>query len=93
MAPIREYLCDYFGHQFDAIVLTQDPDQYRHAECRCGSDAKLRPALIGGYKGDMGGSSSRPKRSTAMPSKKAFTGKPGQVDEPECGQLDLEGIE
>ncbi len=93
MAPLREYQCQYCGHEFIELVMSQDPDEYRFFECRCGSKAKLLPAMIGGYKGDMGGSSSRPKRSTAMPSKKAFTGKPGQVDEPECGQLDLEGIE
>ncbi len=85
MAPFREYLCTYCNHQFEEIVYSQDPEEYKYALCRCGSKGELLPALIGGYHGNMGGSSSRPKNSTAMPRKKAFTGHPGNEGEPDSG--------
>lgn len=75
MPPIREYLCDSCGHQFDSVVFSSDPTEYRRAECRCGDEATLLPSMIGGYSGNTGTASVRPKNSTAMPSKKAFTGK------------------
>lgn len=85
--PLRDYLCTYCGHEFTELVMSKDPEDYQTYECRCGSRAQLLPAMIGGYQGNMGGSSSRPKHSTAMPSKKVFTGHPGNEGEPE-GNLD-----
>lgn len=79
---LREYLCSYCGHQFEEIVYSKDPEAYVTSDCRCGSKAELLPSLIGGYNGNMGGSSTRPKNSTAMPKKKAFTGHPGNAGEP-----------
>lgn len=80
--PMREYLCDYCGHQYDTLVFATDPEDYEYDTCRCGSKAKILPSLIGGYTGNMGGSSSRPKNSTSMPKKKAFTKHPGNEGEP-----------
>lgn len=90
MPPIREYLCSYCGHQFDEFVSSRDPGEYQSFACRCGSRADLLPAVIGGYTGNMGGASSRPKNSTAMPSKKAYTGHPANVDEPESKQQEFD---
>jgi putative FmdB family regulatory protein len=73
--PIREYICDYCGHQFDEIVYSKDPELYKTAECRCGSYAKLLPATIGGVNG-VSLSGARPKNSGAKPSAKAFTKQP-----------------
>ena len=61
--PYREYLCDYCGHQFEELSYSKDPEEYALTDCRCGSKAKVLPALIGGYHGNMGGSSSRPKNT------------------------------
>lgn len=88
MAPIREYLCDYCGHQFEEMIWSSDPENYRTHECRCGSKATVLPAMIGGYQGNMGGASVRPKNSTAMKSRKAFTKHPGNQGEPEEGTED-----
>jgi DNA-directed RNA polymerase subunit RPC12/RpoP len=74
--PLRDYLCNYCGHEFEKIVYSHDPDEYATAECRCGSKAKLLPSLIGGYQGDTGGGSTRPRHSTSMPKKSVFTGNP-----------------
>lgn len=84
--PLREYICNYCNHQFEEFVMSHDPDEYKTAECRCGSRAALLPAMIGGYSGSTGGSSTRPKNSTSMKSKKAFTGHPGTQGEPDNKQ-------
>lgn len=73
MAPLREYLCDSCGHQFDEIVPAGH--SYKHYKCRCGEEAEVLPSMIGGYQGNMGGSSTRPKNSASMKKGKAFTGK------------------
>ncbi len=94
MAPIREYLCDYCGHQYETLVYGQDPEDYATDECRCGSKAKVLPPLIGGYQGNMGPSSVRPKNSTSMPKKDAYTGLPKkEVKEPEQLEFDFDGGE
>lgn len=72
--PLRDYQCSYCGHEFEEVVRSRDPDEYRYAECRCGSKAEVLPALIGGYTGAMGGASTRPKNSTSMQRAKVFTG-------------------
>lgn len=71
MPPLREYQCNYCGHEFEEVVSSRNPEDYQTAECRCGSKAKVLPALIGGYKGDMGPSSVTPRRAAAMPGKKS----------------------
>jgi len=72
---IREYLCGDCGYQYEEMVQSQDPSIYRSSQCpHCEAEADLLPAIIGGYNGNMGGSSTRPKNSTSMKSKKAFTG-------------------
>lgn len=81
--PIREYLCNYCGHQFEELNYSGNPEVYGRTECRCGSKAELLPSVIGGYTGSSGGASTRPKNSTAMPSKRAFTKHPGNQGEPE----------
>lgn len=86
--PYREYLCNYCGHQWDELVYSTDPKEYRTAECRCGSKGELLPSIIGGMQGSFG--TPRRKNSTAMGSKKAFTGHPGNEGEPENEQLELE---
>jgi len=80
--PLRDYQCLYCGHEFEEIVRSQDPDDYKYAECRCGSKAEVLPALIGGYSGAMGGASTRPKNSTSMARGKVFTRHPGNQGEP-----------
>lgn len=90
MSPIREYLCNYCGHQFEEVQWTIVPEEYETTECRCGSRAKVLPALIGGYFGNTGGSSTRPKNSTSMPKKKAYTKAPETYDEPTKEQLEQE---
>lgn len=78
--PLRDYLCHYCGHEFTELVYDTEPEEYAVVECRCGSKAKVLPALIGGYSGNMGPSSTRPKNSTAMPKKKVFTGNQGEPE-------------
>lgn len=90
--PLREYLCDYCGHQFEEFVISKEPGDYAFFECRCGSKAAVLPAMIGGYRGNTGSSSTRPRNSTSMPKKKAYTGHPGNEGEPET-QLELPGLE
>lgn len=81
MAPLREYLCKYCAHQFEVLVYAMDPEEYKYSECPyCESKAKVLPALIGGYQGNMGGASTRPKNSTSKASKKAFTKVPDTKD-------------
>ncbi len=82
MPPYRDYLCDYCGHEFSDLNYSQDPDEYRTAECRCGSSAKVLPSLIGGVNG-VSLSGARPKSSGSRPGKKVFTGNPGNQGEPE----------
>lgn len=73
--PFREYLCDSCGHQFEELVKSTNPEDYKFFECpHCGEDALVLPALIGGYQGNMGGGSTRRKYSSAMPKGKVFTG-------------------
>lgn len=72
--PLREYLCNNCEHQYEEFITSQDPEVYRTNTCRCGKQAKLLPAMIGGYSGNMGPSSTRPKNSTSMKTGKAFTG-------------------
>lgn len=73
--PLRDYGCKYCGNVFELLVYTGDPDNYKFRECpKCQSQAEVLPALIGGYQGNMGGGSTRPKNSTSMPHKKVFTG-------------------
>lgn len=83
--PLREYLCRYCHHQFEEIVYYKDYDDYCTYVCRCGSKADMLPAMIGGYVGNLGSSSTRPKNSTSMKSKKAFT---GNADEPTQLEID-----
>lgn len=73
--PLRDYICDSCGHQFESVVFSNSPEDYKTAQCRCGEQAELLPPLIGGYNGDTGSSSSRPKNSTSMPKVKVYTGK------------------
>lgn len=92
MAPLREYICNYCNHQFEELVYSQDPDEYKHCICRCGSTAEVLPAMIGGYNGSTGTASTRPKNSACMPSKKAFTkhkGNQGEPETPKDTQLDF----
>lgn len=81
---LREYLCNNCDYVFEEFVTTSNPEEYRVAPCRCGATAKVLPALIGGYTGNMGGASVRPKNSTAMPKAKVFTG-----NKPDGEQLEL----
>lgn len=79
---LREYLCSYCGHQYDAIITSQDPDEYRTDKCpHCDSWAQLLPSIIGGVQGSFG--TPRRANSTSMKSAKAFTGHPGNQGEPE----------
>jgi len=74
MAPLRDYLCDNCHHEFEEMVSSGDPESYQTTECRCGAKARVLPSLIGGYQGNMGGASTRPKNSSSMKKAKVFTG-------------------
>jgi len=73
--PLREYLCGSCGHQFESFKSGSNPEDYQTDPCpHCETPADLLPALIGGYQGNMGSGSTRPKNSMSMPSRKAYTG-------------------
>jgi DNA-directed RNA polymerase subunit RPC12/RpoP len=88
--PLRDYLCDYCGYEFTELMYSTDPEDYATTECRCGSKAKVLPSLIGGYHGNMGSSSTRPKNSTSMKRAKVFTGHPGNEGEPPSKEEQLD---
>ncbi len=72
MSPLYDWLCGSCGHEF-----TEKTDyETKRTDCpHCETKTADRlPALIGGYTGNMGGSSTRPKNSTSMGKAKVFTG-------------------
>jgi predicted nucleic acid-binding Zn ribbon protein len=81
MPPIREYLCDYCGHQFDEIV--SDPEDYAFTDCRCGSKAQVLPALPSTARGGFG----TPRRDASREKVQKFNFK---NDEPKGEQLELD---
>lgn len=68
--PIYEFQCSACGHLFDEIR-TYDPDE-KIISCPhgCGMTAEKMPSLIGGYQGNTGPGSTRPKKAGSMRSKK-----------------------
>lgn len=70
MAPIREYLCKSCGHQFDEMVRSQNPEDYRRHECRCGESADMLFSSISNVQG-VSLSGARPKNRAAG---KTYTG-------------------
>jgi len=84
--PRYDWLCDSCGHEFEDSASFET----RSIDCphECGNTARRLPALIGGYTGNMGGASTRPKNSTAMPKAKVFT---GNKEEPPQLEFDFKG--
>ena len=68
--PIREFLCLECGHINETLVRHPEdtPTECNHCES---SKIELLPALIGGYNGDTGGGSTKPRGSGAFKAKKA----------------------
>ena len=54
MAPLREYICDYCGHLWEALVYGTSPEDYATAECRCGSQGKVLPSVNAQPRGSFG---------------------------------------
>jgi putative FmdB family regulatory protein len=81
---LYDFLCDQCGHQFEQTASFEE----RTVECphECGFSATRLPPLIGGYTGNMGGASTRPKNSTAMKKATVFT---GNAEEPEQLEMDF----
>ncbi|GAC1483905.1 MAG: hypothetical protein NVS2B14_21810 [Chamaesiphon sp.] len=67
-----DFMCGSCGHQFE----DKADFETRKVECpHCQTiTAERLPVLIGGYQGNLGGSSTRPKNSAAMKKAKVFTG-------------------
>jgi putative FmdB family regulatory protein len=72
--PIRDYLCDECHHQFEEIVHSRDPDEYKYARCpHCEAVALVLPARIGAVAGTKLSDAS-PKNRGCYPKTKVFTG-------------------
>jgi hypothetical protein len=69
MAPIREFLCIDCGHINETLV--RHPEDMPHGCDHCESTKiELLPALIGGYNGDTGSGSTKPRNSGAFKTRK-----------------------
>lgn len=70
--PLYDFLCGSCGHIFTELV----PSDVTKFDCphECGQTAERLPPLIGGYQGNTGSASTRPKNSGAMKRATVFTG-------------------
>lgn len=67
-----DFLCNQCSHVFEETVGSETRlIDCPHCETRT---AERLPVLIGGYQGNMGGASTRPKNSTSMKRATVFTG-------------------
>lgn len=88
MSPLFDFMCDGkdgCGYVFEQSV---SHDQTT-AECRCSRRANRLPALIGGYIGNLGTSSTRPKKTASNTGTKVFTGE-RTPEEPEQLEFDYD---
>ena len=76
--PRYDFLCGSCGHEFEETVSYETT----RVKCphECGKTAERLPALIGGYQGNMGGGSTRPRKTPSNTGKKVFTGNDAQME-------------
>jgi hypothetical protein len=67
--PIRDLVCKDCGAEWEEIVNLGERPTCRVPECDS-FNVELKPALIGGYQGSMGGASTRPRHCGSFKVKK-----------------------